>query len=50
MGSELTLRRLNRATLDRQGLLDRHRGTIPEVISGLAGLQAQHANSPYVAL
>ncbi|MPZ54397.1 MAG: winged helix DNA-binding domain-containing protein [Acidimicrobiia bacterium] len=50
MGSELSLRRLNRATLDRQGLLDRHRGTIPDVISGLAGLQAQHANSPYVAL
>ncbi|MEJ7695712.1 MAG: winged helix DNA-binding domain-containing protein [Candidatus Limnocylindrales bacterium] len=46
----LTLRRLNRATLQRQGLIDRHAGSVAEVIGRLAGLQAQHANAPYVAL
>jgi hypothetical protein len=45
-----SLRQLNRATLARQGLLDRHRGSVAEVIGRLAGLQAQHANPPYIAL
>jgi hypothetical protein len=45
-----SLRQLNRATLARQGLLDRHRGSVADVIGRLAGLQAQHANPPYVAL
>jgi len=46
----LSLRQLNRATLDRQGLLERRTGTPAEVIGRLAGLQAQHANQPYIAL
>jgi hypothetical protein len=46
----LTLRELNRATLQRQWLLERRRATPAEAIGALAGLQAQHANSPYVAL
>ena len=48
--ADLTLRRLNRTTLARQGLLDRLTGRVPGAIARLAGLQAQHANSPYVAL
>ncbi len=44
------LRALNRATLDRQGLLKRQRGPVAKVVGHLAGLQAQHANSPYIAL
>jgi hypothetical protein len=44
------LQRLNRATLDRQGLIERWTGSVAEVIGRLAGLQAQHANWPYVAL
>jgi hypothetical protein len=46
----LTLRQLNRATLQRQGLIERQRGTPAEGIGRLAGLQAQHANMPYIAL
>jgi hypothetical protein len=46
----LSLRRLNRATLDRQALLERRSGGPAEVIGQLAGLQAQHANQPYIAL
>ena len=46
----LTLRQLNRATLQRQGLIERQRGTPAEAIARLAGLQAQHANQPYIAL
>jgi hypothetical protein len=45
-----SLRELNRATLARQHLLERARGTVPEVIGRLAGLQAQAADPPYVAL
>lgn len=50
MSDRLSPQQLNRATLQRQGLLERFGGTVSEVIGGLAGLQAQHANSPYVAL
>ena len=46
----LSVRRLNRATLDRQGLLQRRIGGPADVIGHLAGLQAQHANQPYIAL
>ena len=49
-GAPLSLRRLNRATLERQGLLERRTGTPATVIRDLAGLQAQHANQPYIAL
>lgn len=50
MGERIDLRRLNRATLARQGLLERATGTVADVVAHLAGLQAQHANAPYVAL
>lgn len=46
----LSLRELNRTTLDRQSLLKRRQATPAEAIGALAGLQAQHANSPYIAL
>ena len=46
----LSTRRLNRATLERQGLLERHTGGVAAAIGQLAGLQAQHANQPYIAL
>lgn len=46
----LSTRALNRATLERQGLLERHTGDVPTAIGRLAGLQAQHANQPYIAL
>jgi len=49
-GGRLSLRELNRATLQRQWLLDRQRATPAEAVGALAGLQAQHANSPYIAL
>jgi hypothetical protein len=45
----LSLRRLNRATLDRQSLLERRGGPPASAIADLAGLQAQHANQPYIA-
>jgi len=45
-----SVRALNRATLARQGLLDRQRGPVAEVVGRLAGPQAQHADSPYIAL
>ena len=46
----LSTRRLNRATLDRQGLMERDTGDVATAIGRLAGLQAQHANQPYIAL
>ena len=49
-GPPLTLRQLNRTTLLRQSLLERSPWTAAEAVGRLAGLQAQHANSPYVAL
>lgn len=50
MDGRLTLRQLNRATLERQSLLERPTGIVADVVGRLAGLQAQHANAPYVAL
>ena len=49
-GRRLSARELNRATLQRQWLLERRRATPSAAIAALAGLQAQHANWPYVAL
>jgi hypothetical protein len=46
----LTLRQLNRATLDRQILVDRKALSVPDVIERLGGLQAQAAAAPYVGL
>jgi hypothetical protein len=46
----LTLRQLNRTTLLRQSLRRRSADDPATAIHRLAGLQAQYANSPYVAL
>jgi len=46
----LTLRELNRATLQRQMLLERQTLTVPAAIERLVGLQAQLPSAPYVGL
>ncbi|MFC7624921.1 winged helix DNA-binding domain-containing protein [Microlunatus sp. GCM10028923] len=46
----LALQDLNRATLHRQQLLERADGAVADVVGRVAGLQAQHATWPYVAL
>lgn len=46
----LSVRELNRATLARQMLLERHALPVVTAIERLAALQAQWAPSPYVAL
>ena len=46
----LTTRDLNRATLHRQLLMERHEMTAFEAVEHLVGLQAQVPNVPYLAL
>jgi hypothetical protein len=46
----LSTRQLNRATLARQMLLERHDASIAETIRFLGGLQAQQSNDPYIGL
>src|SRR3954471_20649534 len=47
---KLTLRELNRATLERQMLLERAQLLIPAAVERLVALQAQQAQSPYIGL
>ncbi|MEV8593060.1 winged helix DNA-binding domain-containing protein [Streptomyces sp. NPDC052012] len=47
---QITAGELNRATLARQLLLERHPLSVPEAVRRVVALQAQHAPSPYLAL
>lgn len=46
----LTARQLNRATLDRQMLLQRESLDVADAVRRIVALQAQQAASPYLAL
>ena len=50
MNTILSLRALNRATLERQMLLRRWQMPLPDVIERLVGLQAQTSHSWYQGL
>ena len=46
----LSERELNRALLERSGLLERRRGSLPAAVERMGGVQAQYAPSIYVGL
>jgi hypothetical protein len=48
--STLSTKRLNRATLARQLLLDRAEISVPEAVARLGGLQAQEPKHPFIGL
>jgi hypothetical protein len=50
MATRLTEAELNRTTLARQQLLARSHDDVPAVVRAVGGLQAQHADMPYVGL
>jgi hypothetical protein len=50
MTGQLTQRRLNRALLARQGLLESFDDPLPTVLERIGGIQAQYAPSMYVGL
>ena len=50
MERELTLKQLNRATLDRQLLLRRGRHSVPKALQRIVGIQAEDPVSPYIGL
>jgi hypothetical protein len=50
MAETLTLRQLNRATLARQLLLERHEAGVEEAVERLGGLQAQETKPPFIGL
>ena len=47
---KLSQRRLNRAVLARQGLLERRALDLPAALDAMGGLQAQYAPSMYIGL
>jgi hypothetical protein len=49
-GDRLTLRAINRATLDRQMFLRRHTASAAHTLEHLVGMQAQAPHAPYVGL
>ena len=49
-GGVLSVRALNRATLDRQALLRRVERSVPDALEGLVGMQAQTPHTAYVGL
>jgi len=50
MATPITADEVNRTTLARQQLLTRSDDDVPAVVGRVGGLQAQHADMPYVAL
>ena len=50
MTAPISLRRLNRATLERQLLLQREALPAAQAVRRIVSIQAQEAASPYIAL